>query len=100
MKEYKIIKMIRLNELNKPTGFTKHFVNDLLVNNTISQLKIVNYEGDSGFYLFYCNEKGEQITDTYHDSVNLALEQAELEFNVKPSEWSSENGPGQFGVSS
>ena len=84
--KYKIIKTVRLKE-KKSTGFTKHIVDESLINDNIKELKIINYPEDSGYYLFYCDDKGFQITDTYHDSITAALEQAELEFKVKPDEW-------------
>jgi hypothetical protein len=52
-----------------------------------SELRIVKYDGDSGFYLFYCDDSGKEFTDTYHDSLEEALAQAEWEFGVKPHEW-------------
>lgn len=42
---------------------------------------------DPGYYLLYLDESGEEITDTYHDSLEKALDQAKWEFNVEPDEW-------------
>ena len=50
-------------------------------------LKSVRYPSDTGFYLFYCGADGREMTDTLHDSIEKAQEQAEWEFGVKPSEW-------------
>lgn len=44
------------------------------------ELQIVQFEGEDGYYLFYCDEKGREFTDTHHDSIQRAMEQAEWEF--------------------
>jgi hypothetical protein len=52
-----------------------------------SELRIVSYPDDNGYYLFYCDGNGVEMTDTYHESIERALSQAEWEFEVKPDEW-------------
>jgi len=56
------------------------------------ELRITQYRGDTGFYLFYCGRTGAEMTDTYHDTVEGAMKQAELEFNVEESDWSAPRG--------
>ena len=48
---------------------------------------IAQLSPDRGYYLLYLDEAGEEITDTYHDSLEQALDQAKWEFNVEPDEW-------------
>ncbi len=50
-------------------------------------LRIVQYEGNDGVYLFYRDSDGVELTDTLHDSVEQAHEQARFEFNVDSTEW-------------
>ena len=50
-------------------------------------LQIVRYGDDAGCYLLYLDERGEEITDVYHETVEQAMEQAEREFEVKPGSW-------------
>lgn len=50
-------------------------------------LSIVQYEDDQGFYLFYLDETGQEQTDTYHDTLDSAFEQAEFEFGISKEEW-------------
>jgi len=50
-------------------------------------LKIVQYQGATSYYLFYCDENGREVTDTLHDTVEEAQSQAEWEFGVTPEEW-------------
>jgi hypothetical protein len=83
---YKIIKIVKLKEHHLATGATKHYLgNDLLP--VPSELKIVNFEGDTGSYLLYFDKDGNEITDTYHDDINDAIKQAEREFSIQPNEW-------------
>jgi hypothetical protein len=42
---------------------------------------------DEGFYLLYLDANGDEITDTYHESLEKALSQAKWEFNVEVDEW-------------
>jgi hypothetical protein len=47
----------------------------------------VRYEGQDGFFLLYCDESGEEMTDTWHRTLDDALDQAEFEFTVQRHEW-------------
>ncbi len=49
-------------------------------------LEIARYEDAPGYYLFHITSDG-QNSDTYHSSMQEALEHAEFEFGVKPEEW-------------
>jgi len=51
------------------------------------ELRIVQFEGDAGYYLIHFAETGEELTDTYHDSCQQAMEQAEFEFGITESDW-------------
>jgi hypothetical protein len=55
-------------------------------------LRIVHYDDAEGFYLFYCDAEGIELTDTFHDSVEAAKVQAQFEFNVRPDEWTARHG--------
>jgi len=52
-----------------------------------SELRIVKFQNDPGFYLLYLDDGGNELTDTYHENLERALEQGNWEFNVKPDEW-------------
>jgi hypothetical protein len=83
---YKIIKRIVFNGKIKPTGKTVHYFG----NNELPlpfSLEIAQYEDDNGYYLLYLDKNGEVQTDTYHDSIHAAMEQAEWEFDISEEEW-------------
>ena len=44
-------------------------------------------EGESGVYLYRYSANGECVSDTWHASVNEAIEQAEFEFDIKRTDW-------------
>lgn len=81
----KILKTIELKPFHVPTGKTRHYHGGLLP--APSSLRIGQYPGRTGFYLFYLDKDGRELTDTYHSTLSEAMSQAEFEFLVKPEEW-------------
>lgn len=84
--EYQIFWKVKISNLHKVTGKTRHYSGEELLP-VPSELQIAQYPGDDGYYLFYLDADGQEMTDTFHDDVKGAMEQAEWEFEVKPSEW-------------
>ena len=81
-----VLASVRLATRHKPTKRTIHRLgNELLP--VPSELRVVQHPGDPGFLLLYLDEHQQEITDTYHLSLQAALEQAEFEFGIKPDEW-------------
>jgi hypothetical protein len=86
MNNYIIIKQVVLGPQHVPTGKTHHYDGEKELPHAVI-LKIVKYDDVEGFYLLHFDTAGKEITDTFHESVEDALAQAEWEFQVKPSEW-------------
>lgn len=86
VKDYRTFKRIVLGPLHLDTGFTKHYAQDQL-QLTPRMLEIVQYPGQSQFYLFYIDSHNEVQNDTFHESMDDAMMQALLEFRVSPEEW-------------
>lgn len=85
---YLILKEITLDEVkHKVTGFTRHFVGGEQVESTIKSLKIIQIPPETAFYLLYFNKDGKELTDTWHQSLEDAMDQARFEFNVNTEEW-------------
>ena len=61
------------------TGKTRHIVHGREATN-FAALAIAQYQSDPGFYLFYCDGDWNTITDTYHDTIDAAIAQAQFEF--------------------
>ena len=68
------------------TGKTKHFLGNMELPMP-AKLQIAQYANDSGFYLFYLDDQGSIMTDTYHDSIEGAMDQAQCEFNTEEKDW-------------
>lgn len=85
--EERILYHVILNKDRHVMENAKHYSNgDLLPRPTA--LSIAEYIGGSGgFYLFYLDETGKEQTDTFHDTLEQAFNQAEFEFNIKKNEW-------------
>ncbi|GAB4093021.1 hypothetical protein [Flaviaesturariibacter terrae] len=75
-----------LSDEFRGTGNTKHFIDGALVK-SFASLAICQYLNDSGYYLFYCDSNWNALTDTYHDTIEGAVEQAEYEFRGSSSGW-------------
>jgi hypothetical protein len=92
-----VIARVRLGVAHGATGEVKHYyglppeVDEEQQGRTEVpgpvELRITQYEDVDGFYLFYCDEDGVELTDTYHDCLADAMRQAEREFNVREDEW-------------
>ncbi len=73
------------------TGFTRHV--DVWPDGTEeevrppSRLRIIRESGGAGVLLLYEDESGNWLSDTYHESVEDAMAQAELEFTVRREDW-------------
>ncbi len=75
-----------IDDRHAKTGNTKHIVGGQLVEK-INGLAICRYDNDPGYYLFGCNNNWDSITDTYHDSIDDAKEQAEFEYTNTLGTW-------------
>lgn len=65
----------------RPTSRTRHVARGVELG-PASALAIARYPNDQGFYLFYLDETGTVVTDTYHDSVEQARAQAAFEYRA------------------
>ena len=81
-----VLRRVRLTVKHRPTGKTRHYRDGVLVP-APAELRIVQYSGDTAFYLFYCDRSGREMTDTWHESLERAMAQAQWEFEVKLEEW-------------
>lgn len=50
-------------------------------------LAICKYENEDAFYLFGCDEKWESVTDTWHQDIEDAKDQAEYEYKGTKDTW-------------
>ena len=81
-----LITYVILSDNQTRTGFTRHYTEGELIENFYS-LSICKYPDVKGYYLFYCDSSWDAITDTYHDTLEDAIEQAEFEFTNTKNNW-------------
>ena len=81
----KILKQVSLAGF-KETGNTKHYHGNEKLPKP-EALQLIKYDGDDGYYLFYLNENMEEMTDTYHNTIERAFQQAEWEFDIQAKDW-------------
>jgi hypothetical protein len=72
------------------TGETRHEVAGAPVE-AASRLAIAHYPDQSGFYLFYCDAMWSVLTDTWHESIDAAVAQAEFEYKGSSNAWIATN---------
>jgi len=87
-----VVKQIVLKPGHVPTGKTRHYRGGGNPIPPPSILRIVRLENAPGFYLYYCDEHGREMTDTWHETLEAATAQAEWEFCVRPDDWDDVRG--------
>ena len=78
MRNLKILRKIALKDGS--VSKTRHINSGNNVSGGITNLAIAQYLGDSGYYLFYYDSSGVTVSDTYHDTLDGAFDQANFEF--------------------
>jgi hypothetical protein len=69
---------------NRVTGKTHHYRGNGLQPPPRS-LEIVQLPPDTGYYLLYLDENGAEMNDTWHESLDRAMDQANYEFSLLPA---------------
>ena len=95
MPELVITKRVALGPHHLRPGRSRHTIIDANGPRQFSafvSLEIASYPNEQSCYLFHICENGEG-TDTWHPSLERALEQAEWEFGVQRHEWVDVNLP-------
>jgi hypothetical protein len=86
MADVVLLRRVRLTPHHASTGKTRHFRGGIALS-LPAELTIVKYPNDPGYYLLHFDEAGQEMTDTYHENLASAIEQAEWEFNIRPEDW-------------
>jgi hypothetical protein len=82
----KILEFVALTLEEKRTGNTKHIIaGDEHVE--FNGLAICQYDGEDAVYLFYCDSDWNVLTDTWHENVEAARDQASFEFEGLETKW-------------
>jgi hypothetical protein len=68
------------------TDKTSHVIGGRL-NGKFKSLVICQYPNTGGYYLLYFNDQGEEVTDTWHETLEDAKDQAEYEYSGITNIW-------------
>ena len=82
-------KKVTLQPHHLRPGRTRHYIKDANGHREFApfvSLEIASYPEEKSCYLFHISENGE-MADTWHESLQDAIEQAEFEFGVRKDEW-------------
>jgi hypothetical protein len=82
--EWKVVASIELDEGHSESQ-TKHVINGTPCLR-FARLEVCKSGEDAGFYLMHICTDG-RGTDTFHESLNDAIDQAEFEFGVRREDW-------------
>lgn len=74
------------DERHRPTGNCRHVVFGEL-KGPWAGLVICRYENEKACYLFYCDARWNVVTDTWHETIEAALKQAEFEYEGVSLTW-------------
>lgn len=69
-----------------PTRGTVHYVKGNRLTEIPVELRIIQL-GENGFYLIRLDKDGEELTDTFHESIDQAMHQARWEYSIEPNTW-------------
>ena len=81
----KVVLYSPIDERHVPTNACRHVVG--VPRGPAIGLAICQYEGDTSFYLFGCDAKWSSITDTWHETLDAAMSQAESEYRGVSQTW-------------
>jgi len=73
---------------HRPTGNCRQVVNGE-AQGTASGLALCQYDGETAYYLFGCDAKWNAVTDTWHETLEGALQQAEFEYEGVTATWTA-----------
>ena len=80
-----------IDRRHRPTGACRHTV-DGVPQPPFAALAVCRYGDDGGYYLLYCDEEWNAVTDTWHATVEDAIAQAEFEFEGTSATWEQREG--------
>ena len=87
MSGFVALKRVVLGDHHLRPGRTRHTMNGKDFP-AFASLEIAQFPNDSGFYLLHICATGE-VADTWHQTIEDAMHQAEFEFGVRKEEWTT-----------
>jgi hypothetical protein len=82
----RVVLFTAIDERHRHTGNCRQIVRGQL-QGPAAGLAICQYDGDDAFYLFGCDADWNVVTDTWHQTVEEAKQQAEFEYEGVSDTW-------------
>jgi hypothetical protein len=82
----KVLLYTPIDERHRPTGGCEHYVAGALMG-PAAGLAVCRYEGEAAVYLFGCDGDWEVDTDSWHETLESAMRQAEFEYEGVSATW-------------
>ena len=86
-----VVRYARVTETVRPTGNTRHLRGDVppiageplggMLIPPAKAIAIAEYPDENGFYLFGLDDRGDVQSDTWHETIEDALAQADFEYD-------------------
>jgi hypothetical protein len=86
----RVLRFAFLDKSVRPTGSCQHCVQAQIMG-PVQALAICQYEGEAGYYLFSCDSRWQAVADTWHETIEDALRQAEFEYEGITTNWREPN---------
>jgi hypothetical protein len=81
-----VLQFMIFDENVRSTGRTKHSIAGVIMDMPSGLVIAQDPNTEGAFYLLYCDENWQVLTDTWHESMSKAKGQAEFEFE-RLGEW-------------
>lgn len=82
----RLVRWSAIDDRHRPTGNCRQIIAGV-VQGPAAALAICQYDGETAYYLFGCDSEWNTLTDTWHETLNDALEQAEFEYEGVSRTW-------------
>lgn len=81
-----LVRWSAIDDRHRPTGNCRQIVAGIL-QGSAAGLAICQYEGETAYYLFGCDSEWNPVNDTWHETLEGALKQAEFEYEGVSTTW-------------
>ena len=82
----RVVRWSPIDDRHRSMGNCRQIVAGVL-QSPAAGLAICQYEGETAYYLFGCDSDWNSVTDTWHQSLEEALDQAEFEYEGISRTW-------------
>ena len=79
----KVLAEMAISESQRKSSPVRHYRNSNYVSDQIARIKVVQFDEDSGYYIVYFDQEGNELNDTFFDTTELLKKNIKFEFGVE-----------------